>query len=254
MIMKFPASFVCPVVWGMCLISSTLLLPACSGDSSPAPGGQGNAAAEAETPGPMPFQRGHLVLGHEVRSFEPCDSQEALWVLDETGGELARVYEELTYEVYQRLYVEILGQEGARPEQGFGADYDKSITVTALRHAAPESLACDSDLSDVVMRASGNEPFWRVDVRQGEILLSELGADDRWFTSSSSSASEAQADGLRQYRGTAGTESGQPASDAIVVTIDEHSCRDSMSGAYFSFVAHVEVDGRELAGCARQGW
>ena len=42
--------------------------------------------------------------------------------------------------------------------------------------------------------------------------------------------------------------------DVIVVTIDEHACRDSMSGAYFSFAAHVEVGGRELAGCARQGW
>jgi len=253
--MDLPISAIRKVVWSAVCVLAAVSLSACSGDRPPAPGGQGDAAAVAETsaasPSAMPLRRGHLVFGHEVRSFEPCGSEGALWVLDETGGELARVYEELTYEPYQRLYVEILGRDSARPDEGFGAEYDRSITVTALRHAASESLACEWELSGVVMRASGNEPFWHVEVRPGEILLSELGEEDRLF---SLAPSESREDGLLQFRGTAVRESGQPPGAVILVTVDEHLCRDSMSGAFFSFAARVEVDGRTLAGCARRGW
>ena len=40
--------------------------------------------------------RGHLVLGHEVRSFKPCGSDQESWVLDRTGGDLSGVYRKLT--------------------------------------------------------------------------------------------------------------------------------------------------------------
>ena len=40
----------------------------------------------------------------------------------------------------------------------------------------------------------------------------------------------------------------------IEITIDEQACTDTMSGAYFSFVVQVELDGRTYIGCAMEGW
>ncbi len=258
--MRFRSVDSSPLVRCLSLLLFVLWLAACGGEISSNSGievisaghGERAEASEGEPLESMQLLRGHLVIGHEVRSFKPCGSEQDLWVRDKTGGELSRVYTDLTSGVYQELYAVVLGEVGPRPSDGFGADYDGSIAVTSLRHAAPESHACGEDLSGVEMRAFGNEPFWRVDVRPAEILLSELGAEDRLFSSSASF--KTREDGLRQFRGTAGTEPGQPAGDVIVVTIDEHPCRDSMSGAYFSFAARVVVDGRELVGCARQGW
>jgi putative lipoprotein len=195
--------------------------------------------------------RGHLVIGHEVRSFRPCGTEQDLWVMDETGVGLAQVYETLTSGVYQDLYAVVLGEVGPAPADGFGADYAGSIAVVSLLHAAPESHACDEDLSGITVQASGNEPFWRLDIRDEGILLSELGSEDRLFSPATGSSEEG---GLRRFRGAAEAEAGQEAGASINVVIEERACRDSMSGAYFSFSARVEVDGRELVGCARRGW
>lgn len=247
------------VVSSLCFVSLAPWLAACGGDISSDPESAGAASVQAERPEEsegeplesMQLLRGHLVIGHEVRSFKPCDSEQDLWVMDETGSELARVYEALTSDVYQELYAVVLGEVGPAPSDGFGADYAGSITVAALRHAAPESHACNEDLSGIKMRAFGNEPFWRVDIRNEEILLSELGSEDRLFASTSVSTQEGR---LQHFHGTAEAEAGQAAGAVIEVAIEERPCRDSMSGAYFSFSARVEVDGRELVGCARQGW
>ncbi len=220
-----------------------------SGDSSGL--AESTEATEGEALESTQLLRGHLVIGHEVRSFKPCESERDLWVVDETGGELTHVYETLTSGVYQDLYVVVFGKVGLPPSDGFGADYSGSIAVVSLLHAAPESHACNEDLSGITVQASGNEPFWRIDIRDEGILLSELGSEDRFFSPATGSAEEA---GLRRFRGTAEAEAGQEAGASIEIAIDERACRDSMSGAYFSFSARVEVDGRELIGCARQGW
>ena len=40
----------------------------------------------------------------------------------------------------------------------------------------------------------------------------------------------------------------------IVIDIERDGCNDTMSGAYFSLLAEVEVDGRTYLGCAIEGW
>jgi putative lipoprotein len=246
---------------GSCLCCSSLALwvAACgrdiSSDTERVADSSGHAesteATEGEPLESTQLLRGHLVIGHEVRSFKPCASEQDLWVMDKTGGDLTHVYETLTSGVYQDLYAVILGEVGPAPSDGFGADYAGSVAVVSLLHAAPESHACNEDLSGITVRASGNEPFWRIDIRDAGILLSELGSEDRLFSPATSSVEEG---GLRRFRGTAETVAGQAAGAPMEVVIEERACRDSMLGAYFSFAARVEVDGRELIGCARQGW
>ena len=119
--------------------------------------------------------RGHLVLGHEVRSFTPCEKKVEYWVYDQTGGDLWKVYKELTHQPYQPIYVEVLGRLAPPPSDGFGADYDRQVTVKELRRAGLETRGCAEDLKGIVFRASGNEPFWNVQISESNIIFSVMG-------------------------------------------------------------------------------
>jgi uncharacterized membrane protein len=187
--------------------------------------------------------RGHLVLGHEVRSFKPCGSDQESWVLDRTGGDLWAVYRKLTNQPYQPIYVEVRGLTGPAPRDGFGAEYDNQLTIMELRRAGVETRGCEEDFGAFEFRASGNEPFWNVVISKDAVVFSELGkprlafpyveprvSAGRWWYSSKN-------DGR-----------------SIEIIIDEIRCIDSMSGEHFSFAAKVVLDGRTYTGCAREGW
>jgi uncharacterized membrane protein/heat shock protein HslJ len=191
------------------------------------------------------YFRGHLVLGHEVRSFTPCERKVKYWVLDQTGGDLWKVYKELTHKPYQPIYVEVLGHEGAPPSDGFGADYDRQVTVRELRRAGLETRGCAEDLKNMIFRASGNEPFWDVQILEGSIVLSELGnrkltfpsvhtevSNDRWVFASKTQA---------------------PDQHDIRISITKKRCSDTMSGELFSFSSQVNLDDSKYVGCAREG-
>ena len=187
--------------------------------------------------------RGHLVWGHESRSFTECDTGREGWVINESGDDLVAVYDELTHSPYQPMFVEVRGEWVAAPAEGFGADFDEALRITELLRAENEGFGCRLDLAGVLFVASGNEPFWRLHIREDGIGIREMGqADDRIF----------QAPGRRQQGSVIVYESEGPGS-GITVRLEQRRCADSMSGARYAWAASVEIDGRQLAGCAAQG-
>jgi len=187
--------------------------------------------------------RGHLVLGHEVRSFNPCGSGQENWVLDRTGGDLWDVYRKLTNQPYQPIYVEVRGLVGPPPRDGFGAEYDNQLTIMELRRAGVETRGCEEDFGGFEFRASGNEPFWNVIVSKDGMVFSELGKPRITLPYAPPRISADKT-----------IYSSQTKEGSLLVTIDESRCIDSMSGEHFSFAAKVVLNGRVYAGCAREGW
>ncbi len=187
--------------------------------------------------------RGHLVLGHEVRSFKPCGSDQESWVLDRTGGDLSDVYKKLTNQPYQPIYVEVRGLTGPPPRDGFGAEYDNQLTIIQLRRAGVEARGCEEDLGGFEFSASGNEPFWNVLISKDAMVFSELAEPRLTFP-------------YAQPRISAGRRGYTSKNDrrSIEIIIDEVRCIDSMSGEHFSFAAKVVLNGRTYTGCAREGW
>jgi len=187
--------------------------------------------------------RGHLVLGHEVRSFKPCGSDQESWVLDSTGGDLWEVYRKLTNEPYKPIYVEVRGLTGPAPRDGFGAEYDNQLTIVELRRAGAETRGCEEDLGGFDFRASGNEPFWNVIISKDAVVFSELGKPQLTFP-------------YAQPRVSATTWGYSSKNDRtnIEIIINEIRCIDSMSGEHFSFAAKVLFNGRVYTGCVREGW
>jgi len=192
------------------------------------------------------FFRGHLVLGHEVRSFTPCEKKVEYWVYDQTGGDLWKVYKEITHQPYQPIYVEVLGHLGPPPSDGFGADYDRQVTIRELRRAGLETRGCSEDLRDIVFRASGNEPFWNVQISESNIIFSEMGKPQLSFPHAHPEVSDHNWVFVSKIR--------ERSQHDIRISITEKRCIDTMSGEHFSFSSQVSLDGSKYAGCAVEGW
>lgn len=186
--------------------------------------------------------RGQVVLGHEVRSFTECDSGREGWLIDETGRDLGEVYRSLANQPYQPLYFEILGKWADTPEAGFAADFSEAIRVSEVRRAEREGFGCREDLSAWNFSARGNEPSWRVDVREQGLEFVSMGSDPITF---STGRTEKTSDG---FKITANS------SDSVIdLAIVEERCSDSMSGSVFPLTATVKLEEMTLRGCAAEG-
>ncbi len=189
--------------------------------------------------------RGHVVLGHEVRSLAPCNEEHELWVAP--NSELIEAYETFSREPYEPVFMEVRGELGPAPEEGFGADYPGMFTVRSLRRAAPatEGFGCREDLSDIAFRASGQEPFWHLRVTGDAILFSTPEIAETAFAASTPRQTpegwvyEAEATGPEQL--------------TVRVVLTRGRCSDTMVGALYSWSASVEVGGEARAGCAWEG-
>jgi heat shock protein HslJ len=84
--------------------------------------------------GQVESYRGFYVFGHEVRTFQPCGSEEVYWVRAE--AELAKrlrdEHQKLTAKPYEPIYIEVQGHFTDKAAEGFAADYDGQIVVEGL--------------------------------------------------------------------------------------------------------------------------
>jgi uncharacterized membrane protein len=207
---------------------------------------EGNELVEIKRAGEPQLSRirGHLVWGHESRSFTECDSGREAWVFNESGDELAAVYEELTTQPYQPLFVEVRGEWVAAPAEGFAADYPEALRITEFLRAENEGFGCRLDLGDVLFVANGNEPFWRLQVRADGLSLRTMDAPDEIVFAAPEPS---------EYAGRVTYYSRDSRDQEIRVTLEQRRCVDSMSGARYAWAATVDLDGRRLAGCAAEG-
>ena len=208
---------------------------------TPATWGNSTIPVETEAFPDNTFFRGHLSIGTKDGSFTQCETNSRYEIIDRTGGELMQAYEELAYEPKAEVYGEVLGREGLLSEKGL-----KQLIILKLRHAAFETRGCTEDLHGFSFRAAGNEPFWHIVVTNEKISFSEMGHPEVVFPKVIPSVS----DNDWHYI----TETAGPSKQRLVIDLQEKRCRDTMSGAFFSFNAHVRLDHRKYNGCARQGW
>lgn len=187
--------------------------------------------------------RGHLIIGHEVRSFTACGGDRERWVVDRTGGQLRDTYQALTTQPYQKLFVELRGSAAPTLSEGFGAEYDGSLEVYDLRFAAAETRGCSEDLAGLDFVAYGNEPFWSLEIAPEALRLRRLGSPELRFP---------QASGPKTGATRTWASRGEDGA-SIEVRLDEQRCIDSMSGARFAFRAWVRLGTETWRGCAREG-
>ena len=144
----------------------------------------------------------------------------------------------------------VVSASGAKYSDGSLTFWTKGDTATLERQgAAPvgcrqdrfQSLLADARVRGVVLRGTGNEPGWRVEVGPGSRLdfVTNYGSDHHEFDATT----ETLDGGARVYAATDGERS-------IKVTVTAESCTDDMSGWAFDHRMVVEFGGQTLRGCA----
>ena len=186
---------------------------------------------------------GYLVWGHEARTFVSCDRDREGWVINEAGDEVVEIYESLTSEPYQEMFVEVRGEWQAAPAEGFGADYPEALRITELIRAENEGFGCRRDLDGFLYIATGNEPGWSLEIRADGLMMKSVKTSE----GINFPAAEILGEDSRIIinAGTQGAE--------LAAVLERKRCVDSMSGARYSFAASVDVHGQQFKGCALEG-
>jgi hypothetical protein len=80
--------------------------------------------------------QGYYIMGHEVRSFQPCGSDVEFWLMGDSPAyqEMLNVYNLQTVgeHPYIPLFVALVGKIEGVPEDGFGADYEQGMRVSQV--------------------------------------------------------------------------------------------------------------------------
>ncbi|MBW2198948.1 MAG: META domain-containing protein [Deltaproteobacteria bacterium] len=77
---------------------------------------------------------GFYRFGHEVRTFQPCGSEQVYWVRAEgkIDKELREAHQKLTAKPYAPIYAEVRGRLMDRAAEGFAANYDGQIVIESI--------------------------------------------------------------------------------------------------------------------------
>lgn len=233
-----------------------LALCACSKQEPPAPppttdptripAATAPAAPAAEPPAEssLALKRGTLSLATEQATFQPCGDATQLWVIDQTDGVLRETFANEAKPL--ELYVEAHGERTPVPTDIEAARaYRGAFILEEVLYAMTpgESQGCKESPPKYIVHARGNEPFWSVEVIDGQMIWRQPDAPKELVIE----ALEGQdAEGTVGYSGSA-------QGHALELFVAAEPCRDSMSGAYFAYSARATFDGKALKGCARIG-
>ena len=256
--------------------------PATSSADSPPPRLPAPVEKPAVAPVPAPKRtalasgqpfRGILVIGSgtEARSFTPCDEEGEIWIEDESGGELWKVYRERVEAPNQPLLIDIRGEVGSAPLSGFGAHYERQLRVFEIVRVDARNTDCasmsESPLTDTPAAAvverparvttsrpvetnqvlvSGGPPNWTLSIGRDELVYSSHAtAETLRFPYASPERSASRAIFVTSLSGA------QP--HTLKVVIDREPCPDAVTGARRDLTAYVTLDGRWLRGCVTDG-
>lgn len=84
---------------------------------------------------------GHVTIGHEVRSFKPCNRMETLWLMGKSPAltEIKATYRRTLPDAkpYQPLFMVLAGKWVGPPADGFGAEYKIAFMAMQMVRAVP---------------------------------------------------------------------------------------------------------------------
>lgn len=216
------------------LAAASIVLSGCSQSPQPKQATKPDALVNlSQQTQPQTFVlRGEVVIGHEARSIQPCNSSQQYWV-HLPSGEFERA-QKLMHEAYQPLYGELIGYLVPPPLDGFAADYDATFVVTQVNRLSVEAAnACHRPAHPT--QAMGNEPFWNAQLTQKYVEFRQPGSKTTQWARQSNNLSRS----IREYQLDNGS-----------LRLANQHCSDTMSGDIFSWQSTLTVDDKTFHGCA----
>lgn len=177
--------------------------------------------------------KGQLIWGHEMRSLQPCGSDNSYWV--QLPKQLVEPVSKLTNEPYQPMYAEVFGY--LEPSQaGFAEEFPAQFVVTEVNMVTAENpQRCNQDPRPD--RAFGNEPFWNASYDEQKVTFTLMGQEPK----------RAEVTSLEQDLAQTRVELNSGS-----LTLDKQICRDTMSDSFYGTSSVLELEGKTYKGCATQ--
>ncbi len=150
--------------------------------------------------------QGWFSIGHEARSFSPCDENAALWLLGQSPAldAVIAAYKKTMagFPPYTPVFAILSGRKSAPPAEGFGADYKEALHVSRLIHVWPQGncrgdfILLDSPLPGATVSSplaikgrargtwffEGDFPLLLLDAQGQQIGVSYATAKGEWMT------------------------------------------------------------------------
>lgn len=178
------------------------------------------------------MMRGEVILGHEVRSIQPCGSSAQFW-LDLPADKFQQGMKLLSTP-YQPIYGEFIGHLTSPPKQGLSADYQAQFIVEQVNLLSTEGGdRCEKQAQPT--KAFGTEPFWSVAFQDEQLIFSQPGATKQTFPITTSRLQKDQ----RQYQLGTGE-----------LILNQGSCIDNMSDSLYGWSATFTQGKQKYQGCA----
>jgi putative lipoprotein len=122
-------------------------------------------------------------------------------------------------------------------------DDNLPIQVSKVHRIQNEGHGCnDEEFEHLLIRASGNEPFWTIRLNAQGLVLQQPGKP----TVALPYIHEQSGDGMQYI-------TSQANNHTLQLWISQHPCIDSMSGAWHAYSARLQWQGEMLTGCAYHG-
>jgi putative lipoprotein len=187
-----------------------------------------------------PARRGTVEAQGSDLMFRECGATESsVEKLIDPSGEVAGAVKSLATPAGRPIYVEVTGE----PSGGVAA-FNVSRLVRA--RGPHGGVLCEAPVFAGDYTASGNEPFWSVEILENGIVFHS--PEEPKGTTYPYGLSP-NATGTIEYA----TKLPSPGASTLDVIIEPGRCVDSMSGEIFGFKAHAVRNGKKLEGCAAAG-
>lgn len=190
------------------------------------------AAGQIRLQGELSAEAGHLL-------FRPCQEQRRFTVKDSGDSGLTREAAMLFAENPAPLFADLRGTLGGSQ----AADVDGELTVKRFYRVQHEGHGCDDpNFKRLIVRASGHEPEWNLNVSGKGLVLERQGQPPLALPY----LEEQLPDGLFNITSEA---NGQ----RLQLWLAPQRCVDSMTGAITPLAAELRLDGQVQRGCAYYG-
>lgn len=180
---------------------------------------------------------GELRMENGQMLLQPCDEARRFSIDGPLAETLRRQSTTLLEGQQRALFADLRGTLHASKQA------DGNFAITQIYRLQSEGHGCnDPNHSRLLLRASGNEPGWQVQVLSQGLLLQQLGQPDLALPYLEERLPDGQisysteADGLK-----------------LELWVLPQTCLDSMSGSVMHLSAELRMDGRIHPGCAAFG-